>query len=92
MPTVKLLIKGTVQGVFFRATAKKIADGLHIVGNIKNTPDGNVEVIASGEQTKLNKFIDWCRQGPEKASVAEVNITPLNDEQYKEFTVIRGKG
>ena len=32
MPVIHLLIKGNVQGVFYRATAKKIADKLKITG------------------------------------------------------------
>ena len=89
MPTVKLLVKGIVQGVFFRATAKKIAASLNITGSIKNTNEGYVEAIATGRQEELNKFIDWCRHGPEKAFVEEVNITPMKETHFEEFTVVR---
>jgi acylphosphatase len=89
MATVKLVIKGRVQGVFFRATAKKVATGLNISGNIKNTKEGHVEAIATGRQQQLNKFIEWCRHGPEKAAVEEVNITSLEEINFDEFTVVR---
>ena len=89
MPTVKLIIKGTVQGVFFRATAKKVANALHINGTIKNTKEGHVEVIASGPQQQLNEFINWCRHGPDEAVVEEVNIIPIEETHFEEFTVVR---
>ncbi len=92
MPTVKLVIKGEVQGVFFRATAKKVAAGLQITGIIKNTKEGHVEVLASGKQPQLDQFIKWCRHGPEKALVETVDILPVEDKNFNEFTVVRGIG
>ena len=41
MPTVHLLISGKVQGVFFRATAKDVADEIGITGWVKNTDEGD---------------------------------------------------
>jgi len=78
-----------VQGVFFRATAKTIADGLAIGGTVKNTNDGNVEIVATGSQEQLNKLIEWCKRGPEKAVVEQVDITPLEEINFQEFTVLR---
>jgi acylphosphatase len=74
MPTIHLLIKGKVQGVFYRATAKKIADELNLTGWIKNTKDGNVEAAATGNEEQLKEFMNWCKQGPEHAKVEEVII------------------
>jgi acylphosphatase len=51
MITVHLLIEGEVQGVFYRATAKEIADKLGITGWIKNTWEGNVEAMVTGNET-----------------------------------------
>lgn len=89
MPTVKLVIKGNVQGVFFRASAQKVATGLQITGIVKNTKEGHVEVIASGQQQHLDQFIEWCREGPTKAKVEEMNITPIGETAFEEFTIVR---
>jgi len=72
MPTVHLLIKGKVQGVFYRASAKTAAERLHITGWVKNTPEGHVEALASGEEGDLRQFVEWCRKGPAEAVVSEV--------------------
>ncbi|MBU4139145.1 MAG: acylphosphatase, partial [Euryarchaeota archaeon] len=45
---VYVLVSGTVQGVFFRASAKKIADELHLTGWVRNLDDGRVEAIIEG--------------------------------------------
>ena len=89
MPTNHLIIKGKVQGVFFRATAKDVADKLSLTGWIKNTKEGNVEATVSGDEGQLQKFIKWCKQGPDKALVKEVLLTEKEEITFNGFTVIR---
>jgi len=89
MPTVHLIVSGKVQGVFFRATAKDVADEIGITGWVKNAEDGNVEIIANGNDEQLQKFIDWCKKGPPKAIVTDIKIAPVDDEVFERFTVIR---
>jgi acylphosphatase len=90
MPTIHLLIRGEVQGVFFRATAKKTADKLNVTGWIKNTQQGDVEAIVTGDQQQLDEFISWCNKGPEKAEVEEVIVTYEEETFFTDFEVIRG--
>ena len=89
MPTVHLLIKGKVQGVFYRATAKEIANELGVTGWIKNTREGNVEVTVSGNERQIEKFTKWCKQGPDKATVDEVIVTQKEEATFKGFMIIR---
>ena len=89
MKTIRLTIKGKVQGVFFRATAKDIADELGIKGSVKNLPDRNVEIRATATEEILQKFIDWCKQGPPKARVDEVIVEELSAEEFNGFRIIR---
>jgi len=89
MKTVRLIIKGKVQGVFYRATAKDVADLLGIKGWVRNLPDNNVEITATATDELLQKFIAWCKQGPPRARVNEVIVEELNPEEFKGFKVIR---
>ena len=89
MKTIRLIIKGKVQGVFYRATAKDIADELGIKGSVKNLPDRNVEIRATATEEMLQKFIDWCKQGPPKAKVDEVTVDELRAEEFNGFSIIR---
>ena len=89
MPAVHLIIKGKVQGVFFRATAKDVADEIGITGWVRNTMDGNVEIVASGNKEQLDRFIEWCRQGPPKAVVTDVILSPKTDESFERFRIAR---
>ncbi|MBA3673484.1 MAG: acylphosphatase [Chitinophagaceae bacterium] len=89
MPTIHLLIKGKVQGVFYRATAKKIAQKLEVTGWIKNTKDGNVEAAATGNEEHLKEFINWCKQGPDNAKVEEVIVEQNQKTLFNTFEITR---
>ena len=89
MPTVHLLIKGKVQGVFYRATAKDVADLIGVKGWVKNLPDNNVEITATAADETLQRFINWCKQGPPKAKVDDVIVEQLDLEEFNGFRIIR---
>ena len=63
------IIKGLVQGVFFRIFAKKTAQSLDIKGYTKNLPDGTVEVVVEGEESNIKVILDWLKKGPSSAKV-----------------------
>ncbi len=89
MPTVHLLIKGKVQGVFYRASARGMAEKLNLAGWVKNTQEAQVEAMVTGEEEALQQFITWCRKGPTGAEVTEVVVSPATDSFFKGFSVIR---
>lgn len=88
MPTFHLLLKGKVQGVFYRATAKKMADKFNLSGWIKNTKEGHVESIVTGSNEQVQQFINWCKTGPEKANVEEVQVTPTEEILFNDFQIL----
>lgn len=90
MATYRILVIGKVQGVFYRATAKEVADNLGITGWVRNTEDGHVEIMASGKEESISKFMVWCRKGPEKAEVEDITAEKRNDANFKGFSIKRG--
>ena len=56
----------------FRWWTRKTADDLGLVGTVRNRPDGTVEVMARGEEKKLDRFADKLRKGPTMARVDRV--------------------
>lgn len=89
MKTVRLTIKGKVQGVFYRATAKDFADDMGIKGWVRNLPDRNVEIRATGSKELLQRFIDWCKHGPPKARVDEVIVEEIDLQGFNDFRINR---
>lgn len=82
-------ISGKVQGVFFRATAKQVAEKNDLTGWVKNVRNGNVEAMVSGDIDKVEKFIAWCKHGPVSAQVESVDVGYIEKKIFKEFSVER---
>jgi acylphosphatase len=81
MPAARLYtIKWRVQGVFFRASTRRVAESLGITGHAINLPDGNVEVLACGESEALDKLGEWLHDGPPHARVDEVSARDIEQE------------
>jgi acylphosphatase len=89
MKTAYLKISGKVQGVFFRAEAREIAEANKISGWIRNTEDDKVEACITGEEKAVEDFILWCRHGPEKAKVENVLVSYADVKEFDRFKVIR---
>ena len=90
MQTIHIVVQGKVQGVFYRASAKKAAEGLGIFGWVKNTSEGHVEILAHGTGEAIETFLRWCAQGPEKATVTNLIVTKREEEEVlSSFTILR---
>ena len=87
--TLHLLIEGKVQGVFYRASARKKAEELKITGWVKNTKEGNVEIVCQAGEAVLQQFINWCKQGPPGAKVEHIKVTETAAAQFGDFTIVR---
>ncbi len=85
-----IVISGKVQGVFYRANAKRKAEELGLTGRVKNTPDGKVEILAEGDEKGLKELIKWCYNGFEGAKVEKVEIEreDIDKKSFKEFEII----
>lgn len=70
-----VVVEGIVQGVNFRYHTRRVARNLLIAGWVRNTPDGNVEVLAEGSRHSLEQLLTFLRKGPASARVERV--TPI---------------
>jgi acylphosphatase len=82
------LVRGRVQGVGFRWFVQRAADRLGIVGEVRNLPNGEVEVRAQADESVLDLFKRELRNGPPSAEVDEVmeQDLPLTD-MYSSFQI-----
>jgi acylphosphatase len=75
MRHVRVVVRGRVQGVFFRASFGDVARRLELDGWVRNRPDGAVEAELQGNDDDVEVAIAWCRRGPELARVDSVEIS-----------------
>ncbi|KKU55742.1 MAG: acylphosphatase [Parcubacteria group bacterium GW2011_GWA1_47_11] len=84
---LNILISGAVQGVFFRAHAKKKADELGITGFVMNQRDRRVYIEAEGPAGALQQLVDWCKEGPDSAEVSSVEIKEGKVVNFSDFQI-----
>jgi len=85
--TVSITVKGKVQGVFFRQSTREKALTLGVTGLVRNEPDGSVYIIATGTQDQLDQLTAWCRRGPSRAVVTDVEVKLLDTKNFTGFTI-----
>ncbi|MGI5828487.1 MAG: acylphosphatase [Patescibacteria group bacterium] len=83
-------VKGRVQGVGFRMSAKQKAQILEINGFVRNEPDGSVYIEAEGNSENLREFIAWCKQGPRFSEVDKIDVKEGTLQNYENFTILYG--
>jgi len=76
-----------VQGVFFRASTKEMADTIGIKGWVKNESDSSVLIWAEGTVDQLNQFLAWVEKGPPHARVSETVKEVVNLVDYPNFKI-----
>lgn len=90
MKRVHVLVSGTVQGVWFRESARKEAEALGAFGWVRNLPDGRVEAVFEGSAVAVETMVAWCHQGPPNAQVERVEAMAQEPTgEFAAFTVRR---
>lgn len=88
-PTISIIVTGRVQGVWFRASAKNEAEGLGLIGFVKNMSNGAVYIEATGGPLELDRFTNWCTKGPDLARVDDVEVRQIAQTHLAGFEVLR---
>jgi acylphosphatase len=78
--TLRLVIHGRVQGVWFRESMKQQAERLGITGWVMNRADGCVEAMIQGNEGAMTAMLAWAHSGPPLAKVTQVDQTVAEGE------------
>lgn len=81
-------VSGKVQGVFFRAHTQEVAESLGVTGWVKNLANGNVAVLACGDNDQLDQLEKALQEGPRMARVDNVDRQPSDRADYDGFQII----
>jgi acylphosphatase len=85
----RFVVRGRVQGVFFRQSAVEQARSLGVAGWVRNREDGDVEGLAAGPPEALERLRAWLQHGPPAARVESVEWAEVPDEVVGDGFVIR---
>ncbi|MGN6556540.1 MAG: DNA polymerase ligase N-terminal domain-containing protein [Solirubrobacterales bacterium] len=84
---MRVVIRGRVQGVFFRDSTAKLARRLGVMGWVRNADDGTVLVHAEGTEEAVAELLDFLEEGPPAATVEEVAVEDVKVEGHEQFAV-----
>jgi acylphosphatase len=83
--TIRLIIRGRVQGVGYRWWAQATARRLQLDGWVRNRADGAVELLAAGPPAAVEQLLDACQHGPPSADVNSVERFEADDQDLDGF-------
>ncbi|NNE44511.1 MAG: acylphosphatase [Gemmatimonadetes bacterium] len=89
MKRISLIVRGRVQGVWFRESTRIKAEELGITGWTRNEPDGSVRIEAEGPEDSLAALAAWAQEGPPHARVDSVDARNGEPEGFSDFEVQR---
>lgn len=89
MKTLKIFVKGSVQGVYFRQFVNKTANELKLKGFVRNLDDGRVEVVVEGKDEIVNQMVELCKKGAPQANVKEVQTEEIPHQGFDNFKILR---
>lgn len=69
----RLVVHGSVQGIFYRESMRREAERLGITGWVRNRADGTVEAHVEGAADAVEAMFGWAGRGPEGARVTRVD-------------------
>jgi acylphosphatase len=86
--TLHAIIEGRVQGVYFRDSTRQEAQRLGLYGWVRNLQDGSVEILISGESTRVDQMVAWLHRGSPMSLVNKVKTTERTEnEVFSEFVI-----
>ncbi|MPZ68857.1 MAG: acylphosphatase [Actinobacteria bacterium] len=80
-------LSGRVQGVFFRDSARQVANEHNVAGSARNLPDGRLEIVLEGPAEAVSEVVTWAETGPEFARVDAVEIVDEEPQGLRGFTI-----
>jgi acylphosphatase len=81
----RVVVHGTVQGVFFRQATLRRAEERGVRGWVRNNPDGTVEAIFEGEPEAVDAMVRFVHDGPRAAQVRHVDVEDAQPEGHDGF-------
>ncbi len=88
MKTKQVFYEGRVQGVGFRWTTKKLAQGYDVTGSVRNLPDGRVELFVRGEAEEVDDFLTAMRESALAGHITAERASDVEAGPFKGFQII----
>ena len=83
----RVIVHGSVQGVFFRDTTRRLAEQHEVAGWVRNNRDGTVEAVFEGGAAEVERLVRFAHEGPHGAHVDRVQMFDEEPENLDGFAI-----
>jgi acylphosphatase len=83
----RVVVHGSVQGVFFRDTTRRLAQQHDVAGWVRNNLDGTVEAVFEGDKSAVDRLVAFAHDGPRGAQVERVEVFDEEPEGLSGFAI-----
>ena len=86
--SIRLLISGSVQNLFFRKFVKEHADKNNTRGFVRNLEDGRLEIFLEGDREDVDNMVSICKRGPTHSNLRKIEEKEEKFQDFKEFKIM----
>lgn len=83
----RIIVRGHVQGVFFRDSLRRLAQQRNVAGWVSNRYDGAVEAVLEGDEDAVERLVEFAHRGPRGAQVESVEVLAEEPEGLGGFSI-----
>jgi acylphosphatase len=81
----RIVVTGNVQGVGFRSFTVSLARKLDVTGTVMNEDDGSVSILAEGDRTRIDRFVEGLKEGNGWSRTDRVSLTEIRPRGFTDF-------
>lgn len=87
--SIRLILAGTIQGMFFKKTIKDIADKNNVKGFLRNADTGKAEIFLEGDVENVDAVINLCKTNLKHAAIKNIEEKEERFQDFKDFQILR---
>ena len=87
--SLRLLLTGSVQGMFFEQFIKENAEKLDVRGFMRKLDDGKVEIFIEGDNVNVDSMLEVCKKGSQHSQIRSIEQKPERFQDFRIFKVLK---
>jgi len=87
--STRLLLTGSVQGMFFEQFIKENADKQNVRGYVRQLENGKVEIFLEGDSVNVAQMLSVCKRGSKHSQIRNFEEKAERFQDFKDFKILR---
>jgi acylphosphatase len=87
--SIKLILTGSVQSMFFEQFVLESAKRLDVRGFMRKLEDGKMEIFLEGNKDKVDEMMGLCKRGTEHTQIRNVTEKSERFQDFRDFKIVK---